>query len=151
MAWLGFFFVYMETQDHTIYCVCIHLFYLPSMPEKRKTIWSGLGLNPGPLASQATALTTWPCLLGTRSKHWSERFQGPPDEPEDPVEEVERHEAELRAQVSGGGRQQPVLPPGGLQTREELQRCRKGPNFLWFIDNFKKADLDLQTIISSFM
>ena len=34
------------------------------IPEERKTIWSELESNPGPLASQATALTTRPWLLG---------------------------------------------------------------------------------------
>ena len=32
------------------------------MPKKRKTIWSGLEMNPDPLASQATTLTTRLCL-----------------------------------------------------------------------------------------
>ena len=31
---------------------------------EKKTIWSELESNPGPLAPQATALTTRPCLLG---------------------------------------------------------------------------------------
>ena len=40
-------------------------FVLPAMPEeRRKTIWSELESNPGPLASQATALTIRPCLRG---------------------------------------------------------------------------------------
>ena len=34
------------------------------MPEeRRKTIWSKLESNPGPLASQVTTLTARPCLL----------------------------------------------------------------------------------------
>ena len=38
------------------------------MPEeKTKTIWSELESNPGPLAPQATALTTRPCLLGPQT------------------------------------------------------------------------------------
>ena len=52
------FFIYMDTQDHSIYRVWIHL------PEEKKTIWSELELNPSPFASQATALTTRPLLLG---------------------------------------------------------------------------------------
>ena len=36
-------------------------------PEERKTIWSELESNPGPFASQATALTTRPWLLGQNS------------------------------------------------------------------------------------
>ena len=49
----------MDTQDDAIYRVWIHLFFLP---EKRKTIWSELQSNPGPLPSQATALTTRACI-----------------------------------------------------------------------------------------
>ena len=44
------------------------IFFLPPMPEKRKTIWSELGSNPGPLASQVTALSTRPCPLGLAKK-----------------------------------------------------------------------------------
>ena len=54
----------MDTQDLTIYLDWIHLFFLPPMPEKRKTIWSELESNPDPLASQATAVTTRPLRLG---------------------------------------------------------------------------------------
>ena len=55
----------MDMQDEAIYRVMIHLFFLlPTPEERRKTIWSELELNPGPHASQATALTTRPCLLG---------------------------------------------------------------------------------------
>ena len=39
-------------------------FFLTPIAEKRKTIWSELELNPGPLAPQATTLTTRPWLLG---------------------------------------------------------------------------------------
>ena len=64
MARLGIIlFIDMDMQDHANYHVWIHLFFLPAMPEeRRKTIGSVLELNPGPLASQATALTTGPCL-----------------------------------------------------------------------------------------
>ena len=40
--------------------------YLFLPEERRKTIWSELELNPGPLASRATARTTRPCLLGQK-------------------------------------------------------------------------------------
>ena len=43
----NFFFI---TQDHTIHHVWIHLFLLPHVPEKRKTIWSELESNLGRLA-----------------------------------------------------------------------------------------------------
>ena len=63
------FFIYTDTQDHAIYHVLIHLFFLPPMPEeRRKTMWSELESNPGPLASQATTLTTRPCLLWQMSE-----------------------------------------------------------------------------------
>ena len=38
-------------------------FFQPLMPLERKTLRSELESNPGPLASQATTLTTRPCLL----------------------------------------------------------------------------------------
>ena len=65
MAWLGIvFFIYLESQGHAICCVWVHLFFLPLTPkERRKTIWSELESNQSPPASQATALTTRPCLL----------------------------------------------------------------------------------------
>ena len=54
----------MDQQDHGIYHVWIH-FIPPSLyPRREKTFCSELKLNPGPLASQATALTTRPWLLG---------------------------------------------------------------------------------------
>ena len=61
-----FLFLCMVMQDHTIYHVWIHLFIVPPMLEKRKTIWSELESNPGPLTSQATALTSRPCLHGQK-------------------------------------------------------------------------------------
>ena len=60
-------FIYMDiaSKDHAIYCVWIRIFFLPPMPkERRNTSWSELESNPGLLSSQATALTTRPCLLG---------------------------------------------------------------------------------------
>ena len=58
------FFFYMYTQEHAIHHVWIHLIPTSLYPRREKTIWSELELNPGPLASQATALTTRPWLLG---------------------------------------------------------------------------------------
>ena len=47
---------------------CLDPFFLPpyTRGERRKTIWSELESNPGPLTSQATALTTTPSLLGLK-------------------------------------------------------------------------------------
>ena len=58
------FFFYMDTQYHAMYHVWI--LYIPTtlFPRREKTSWSELESNPGPLASQATALTTRPWLLG---------------------------------------------------------------------------------------
>ena len=59
-----FFLFYLHGYiDHLVYHAWIHLFFQTSMPKKRKTIWSELDLNPGPLAPQATTLTTRPWLL----------------------------------------------------------------------------------------
>ena len=55
---------YMDTQDHAIYHVWIHFIPTSLYPRREKAIWSELELNPGPLASQATTLTTRPWLLG---------------------------------------------------------------------------------------
>ena len=54
----------MDTQDHAIYHVWIRFIPTSLYPRRRKSIWSELELNPGPLASEATALTTRPWLLG---------------------------------------------------------------------------------------
>ena len=58
-------FISMDMQDHAIYQVWSH-FYPTSLylMRRRKSIWSLLEWNPGPLASQLTALTSRPCLLG---------------------------------------------------------------------------------------
>ena len=65
MAWLGIvIIIYMDTQDHATYRVWIHFIPTSLYPRREKTIWSELELKPGPLASQATALTTRPLLLG---------------------------------------------------------------------------------------
>ena len=59
-----YYFFYMDMQDHAIYHVWIHFIPTSLYPRREKTIWSELELNPGPPASQATALTTRPWLLG---------------------------------------------------------------------------------------
>ena len=53
----------MDTQDHAIYHVWIHLFPT-SYARGEKPFGLELESNPGPPASQATALTTKPWLLG---------------------------------------------------------------------------------------
>ena len=62
--WLGtVFWIYMDMQGQATYWVWIHLVLPPyTQGERRKTIFSQLESNPGPLASQETALTTRPCL-----------------------------------------------------------------------------------------
>ena len=61
MAWLGIFFTYMDMQEHKI---CRVYLLPPYTRGEKKNIWSELELNLGPLASQATTLTTRPWLLG---------------------------------------------------------------------------------------
>ena len=53
----------MDTQEHAICHVWIHLFPT-SYTRGEKPFGLELESNPGPLASQATALTTRPCHLG---------------------------------------------------------------------------------------
>ena len=55
---------YMDTQDHAIHHVWFHFVPTSLYSRREKTIWSELESNPGPLASQATAQTTRPWLLG---------------------------------------------------------------------------------------
>ena len=55
MAWLGIIFIYMDMQDHSIYHVRIHFIPTSLYPRREE---KQLELNPGPLASQATPLTT---------------------------------------------------------------------------------------------
>ena len=63
MAWLGIIIIYyMDTQDLAIYHVWIHLFPTSYIWDE-KPFGLELEMNPGPLASQATALTTRPCHL----------------------------------------------------------------------------------------
>ena len=65
MAWLGIiFFIYMDTQDHAIYHIWIRFIFPSSYAQGEKPFGLELELNPGPLASQATTLTTRLCLLG---------------------------------------------------------------------------------------
>ena len=56
----NYFIFYRDTQDHAIYHVWIHFIPTTLYPRREKTIRSELELNPGPLASQATTLTTRP-------------------------------------------------------------------------------------------
>ena len=63
MAWLGINYFYMDTLDHAIYHVWIHLFPT-SYARGEKPFGLELESNSGPPASQATALTTRPCPLG---------------------------------------------------------------------------------------
>ena len=53
----------MDTQDHAIYHVWIQIFPT-SYARGEKQFGLELESNPGPLASQATALTTRTLLLG---------------------------------------------------------------------------------------
>ena len=59
----------MDTQNHAFYCAWIHFSFLHILEVRRKTIWSEPELNPGPLASPATSLTTRLWLLG-RAISW---------------------------------------------------------------------------------
>ena len=66
MAWLGIIIIiifYMDTQEHAICHVWIHLFPT-SYARGEKPFGLELESNPGPLASQVTALTIRPCHLG---------------------------------------------------------------------------------------
>ena len=67
MAWLGINYLYMDTLDRAIYHVWIHLFPT-SYARGEKPFGLKLESNPGHLASQATALTTRPWLLGPASR-----------------------------------------------------------------------------------
>ena len=51
------------------------LFLPPYTRGEKKNIWPELELNPGPLASQATALTTRPLLLGLLITFWLNTFK----------------------------------------------------------------------------
>ena len=58
------FFYYMDTQDYAIYHIWIHFIPTSLYPGREKALWSELESNPDPLASQVSALTTRPWLLG---------------------------------------------------------------------------------------
>ena len=64
MAWLGinlvFFVRGVDTQDHVIYHVWIHLFPTSYYAREEKPFGLEVESNPGPLASQAITLTTKP-------------------------------------------------------------------------------------------
>ena len=63
MAWLRIFFIHEYSRSCN--SSCLDPFYSYHLiPEERKTFWSELESNPGPLASQGTALTIRPWLLG---------------------------------------------------------------------------------------
>ena len=63
MVWLGINYFYMDTLDHAICHAWIQLFPT-SYARGEKPFGLELESNPGPLASQATALTTRPCHFG---------------------------------------------------------------------------------------
>ena len=59
------YFIFLLGYARSFNLSCQHPFYFYLLiPEERKNIWSELESNPGALASQATALTTRPWLLG---------------------------------------------------------------------------------------
>ena len=65
MGWLGIIIFYLHGYARSCNLSCLDPFYSYLLiPEEKKNIWSELKSNPGPLASQATALTTRPWLLG---------------------------------------------------------------------------------------
>ena len=57
----------MDMQDHAIRCVWIHFIPTSFNRGENKNMRSELGSNPGPLALQATALTTRPWLRRCQS------------------------------------------------------------------------------------
>ena len=64
--------IYMDAQDHAIYHVWIHFVPSSLYPRREENILSEPISNPGPLASQATALTTRPWLLGQSQERFLE-------------------------------------------------------------------------------
>ena len=60
----NYFFIYMDMQDHTINRLWIHFVPTSLYLRRRKTFGLSWNWNPGPLASEVTALTTRPWLLG---------------------------------------------------------------------------------------
>ena len=65
MAWLGIIFLYLNGFARSRNLSCLDPFnFLTSYARGEKPFGLELELNPRSLASQATALTTRPCLLG---------------------------------------------------------------------------------------
>ena len=64
-----YFYLHGYARSRNLSCLDQFNTYL-LIPEERKNIWSELEPNPGPLASQATALTTRPWLLGLFKGLW---------------------------------------------------------------------------------
>ena len=56
------YFRYMETLNHANYREWLHFLYLP--PYTRERMMDDAGIEPGPPAWQATALSITPCLSG---------------------------------------------------------------------------------------
>ena len=57
-------FIYMELQHNAIFSVWNHFYPVCSYDWGEENKWKELGSNPRPFATQATALTTRPWLLG---------------------------------------------------------------------------------------
>ena len=65
MAWLGTIFLYLHGYARSCNLLLLDPFNLPSSYARgEKPFGLELESNPGPLASQATTLSTRPCLLG---------------------------------------------------------------------------------------
>ena len=57
----------MDTQDNAIYHDWIHFIPTSLHLRREKTIWSELESNPGPLASQVTAMAPWAGPLASQA------------------------------------------------------------------------------------
>ena len=68
MARNDFFYLHLYARI-TQFIVSGSIFSYRLISEEEKNIWSELELNPGPLASQVTALTTRPWLLGRGGRY----------------------------------------------------------------------------------
>ena len=64
MAWLRIIIISTWIRKIMQLIMSGSILFLPPYTQGEKTFWSELESNPGPLASQATALTTRPWLLG---------------------------------------------------------------------------------------
>ena len=61
----NYYFLSTWLRKSTQFVVSVSITFIPPYTRvEKKNIWSELELNPGPLAPQATALTTRPWLLG---------------------------------------------------------------------------------------